>query len=60
MVVVTLRCNQICSYCHASSKDVNAKNYDMDLNTARKVVDMIFESPSPSIKIEFQGATSQI
>lgn len=55
MVVITLRCNQICNYCHASSKDVTAKNYDMDVDTARKVVGMIFESPSPSIKIEFQG-----
>ncbi len=55
MVVVTLRCNQICNYCHASSKDVSVQNHDMDVETARSVVEMIFESPSPSIKIEFQG-----
>jgi uncharacterized protein len=55
MVVVTLRCNQICNYCQASSKDDTARSYDMDVDTSRIVVDMIFKSPSPSIKIEFQG-----
>jgi uncharacterized protein len=55
MVVVTLRCNQICNYCHASSKDISANHFDMDIEASRKVVDMIFQTPSPSIKIEFQG-----
>lgn len=57
MVVLTLRCNCMCSYCHASSKglDEDNKRYDMSIETAQKTVDMIFESPSNYIKIEFQG-----
>lgn len=55
MVVVTLRCNHKCKYCHASSKDPSMKEYDMNLSTARRVTEMIFQSPSPVIKIEFQG-----
>jgi len=55
MVVLTLRCNHNCNYCQASSQDAKASNWDMDKKTARKVVDMIFQCPSPSIKIEFQG-----
>jgi len=55
MVVLTLRCNHNCNYCQASSQDAKASNWDMDKETARKAVDMIFQCPSPSIKIEFQG-----
>jgi His-Xaa-Ser system radical SAM maturase HxsB/His-Xaa-Ser system protein HxsD len=55
MVVITLRCNHKCRYCHASSKDPSMKEYDMNLSTARRVTEMIFQSPSPVIKIEFQG-----
>jgi His-Xaa-Ser system radical SAM maturase HxsB len=55
MVVVTLRCNSNCSYCQVSKKDLSDINYDLDKPTAKKIVEKIFESPSPSIKIEFQG-----
>lgn len=56
MIVLTLRCNCMCSYCHASSKGgIDDKKYDMDELTAKNTVDMIFLSPSPTIKIEFQG-----
>lgn len=55
MVVLTLRCNHNCNYCQASSQDAKASRWDMDKQTARKTVDMIFKCPSPSIKIEFQG-----
>jgi uncharacterized protein len=55
MVVLTLRCNCFCDYCHASSKDLNANNVDMDLKTARAVLNCILQSPSTDIKIEFQG-----
>lgn len=55
MVVVTLRCNHRCNYCHASSQEADARRWDMSIETSRKVVDMIFQSPSPYIKIEFQG-----
>jgi uncharacterized protein len=56
MVVVTRRCNQDCRYCHASSLDENTSSaYDMNIETAEKAVEHIFNSPSQNIKIEFQG-----
>lgn len=55
MVVVTVRCNQKCKYCQVSSEHADAHKYDMTKETATKAVDMIFKSPSPYIKIEFQG-----
>ena len=55
MIVLTLRCNCHCDYCHASSKDLMAKNLDMTVETAKHVLDVIFQSPSPVLKIEFQG-----
>lgn len=55
MIVITLRCNCLCKYCHASSVDINNKKYDMSWDTAKKTIDMIFQSPSKDIKIEYQG-----
>lgn len=55
MIVITLRCNCLCKYCHASSVDFANKNYDMDWDTAKKTIDMIFQTPSKDIKIEYQG-----
>ncbi len=55
MIVPTLRCNSKCKYCQVSYKDIDAKGYNMDKRTAKKVVELIFRSPSPMIKIEFQG-----
>jgi His-Xaa-Ser system radical SAM maturase HxsB len=55
IVIPTLRCNQKCVYCHASSKGLWEKGYDMDEETAKKTVDFIFQSPSKFITIEFQG-----
>jgi uncharacterized protein len=53
--VVTLRCNTTCSYCHSSRAPVDAYNTDMSLATARRCVDMVFDSTSPQVTIEFQG-----
>ncbi len=55
MVVISLRCNSNCSYCQVSKKDLSDVSFDMSKKTAKKVVERIFESPSPNIKIEFQG-----
>jgi uncharacterized protein len=55
IVVVTLRCNMKCVYCQANSVDPNLKKYDMDIKTAKKTVDFIFQSPSKCLTIEFQG-----
>jgi len=55
IIVPTLRCNQDCIYCHACSRGVKEKGYDMDEETAKKTVDFILQSPSEPITIEFQG-----
>jgi His-Xaa-Ser system radical SAM maturase HxsB len=55
VVVVTLRCNHRCLYCQASAGSMRDVGFDMSLETAEKVVNRIFESPSRSITIEFQG-----
>ncbi len=55
IVVTTLRCNESCSYCHASREPMSNKSVDMGIATAKQVVDRIFESTSPQLAIEFQG-----
>jgi len=55
IMVVTLRCNFNCIYCQASSRPMEEKKYDMQKNTAKRAVDLAFQSPSPAINIEFQG-----
>lgn len=56
MLVMTHRCNQQCEYCHASSKkDVDDLSEDMSAQTACRCIDVALASPSPSVKIEFQG-----
>src|SRR4030042_5470365 len=53
--IITLRCNQKCRYCQASSEDEGRIEFDMQAETAKKCIEMVFKSPSPAIKIEFQG-----
>jgi len=55
IIVITLRCDHACIYCHASSKSMARTDLDMTEKTAKKVVDMIFQTTSPEIIIEFQG-----
>lgn len=55
MVVPTLRCNSSCIYCQVARKNLDDHTADMTKKTAKNVVKTIFESPSPCIKIEFQG-----
>ena len=55
IVVVTLRCNETCVYCHASRADMDAVHTDMTPEIAEKSVDLILQSTSPSVTIEFQG-----
>lgn len=55
MMVITLRCNQKCEYCQVSCANEDAKKFDMSVSTARKIIDMIFQSPTCNPKIEFQG-----
>jgi len=55
IIVTTLRCNQNCRYCHASRTEMDRVDTDMSLETAKKVVDHIMQTPSPYLNIEFQG-----
>lgn len=55
MMVITLRCNQKCRYCQVSCAEENATDFDMDVKTAYQIVDMIFQAPTRTPKIEFQG-----
>ncbi|MFO0598966.1 MAG: His-Xaa-Ser system radical SAM maturase HxsB [Myxococcaceae bacterium] len=55
MLVVTLRCNESCIYCHASRATMDQVQTDMSKETAEKAVDLILQSPNPNLTIEFQG-----
>lgn len=55
IVVLTLRCNHKCLYCHSSAVDPSRTDMDMTLETSRQTVDFILSTPSPSVMIEFQG-----
>ncbi|MBI5489703.1 MAG: His-Xaa-Ser system radical SAM maturase HxsB [Deltaproteobacteria bacterium] len=55
ILILTLRCNHGCIYCHASRQPSGRAGYDMSLETAARVLDVIFQSPSPDLTIEFQG-----
>jgi len=54
-VVVTRRCNFKCVYCHASVVSQDDASTDMTVETARKAVDLVFQSANPEITLEFQG-----
>jgi His-Xaa-Ser system radical SAM maturase HxsB len=55
MLIVTLRCNETCVYCHASRADMEAVQTDMSAEVAEKSIELALGSPSPFITIEFQG-----
>jgi His-Xaa-Ser system radical SAM maturase HxsB len=53
--VTTLRCEHSCPYCQVSRRSADTARFDMSEQTAEQALEMVFESPSPRIKIEFQG-----
>lgn len=53
--VVTLRCEHTCRYCQVSRQAAAKSDFDMSVETARKGLQLAFRSPSPHLKIEFQG-----
>ena len=55
IIIATLRCDHRCIYCQASSKSKDMSGWDMSRETAKEVVDCIFNFPSKDIVIEFQG-----
>lgn len=55
LFVVTLRCDYTCQYCQVSRQTDDKLAYDMSEETADRALEFVFRSPSPAIKIEFQG-----
>lgn len=58
MFVVTLRCEHTCRYCQVSRQSAARSEFDMTQETAESALQLVFRSPSPQIKIEFQGGES--
>lgn len=58
MFVVTLRCDHSCQYCQVSRVSEDRSSFDMTPEIADKALAHVFHSPSPNIKIEFQGGES--
>jgi len=54
IMIITLRCNHKCKYCHAAAAPMTAKELDMTEEIAKKTIDTMFFSTSPEITIEFQ------
>ena len=55
MFVVTLRCEHTCRYCQVSRQSSAKTEYDMSKDTAARALKLAFRSPSPHLKLEFQG-----
>lgn len=53
--VLTLRCNQNCTYCQATSQEELSKHCSMSIEDMTASVQMMFQSPSPHLTMEFQG-----
>ena len=53
--VVSLRCEHSCPYCQVSRQSDDRVAFDMTEETATRALDLVFRSPSPALKIEFQG-----
>jgi uncharacterized protein len=56
--VVTLRCEHSCPYCQVSRQSEDKGSFDMSQEHALKALELVFCSPNPDIKIEFQGGES--
>ncbi|MBN2881595.1 His-Xaa-Ser system radical SAM maturase HxsB [Candidatus Woesearchaeota archaeon] len=61
IIVPTLRCNFKCVYCHSSVRRVDdSSDFDMNDEVYKSTVDFIFQSPSKTLTIEFQGGDSML
>lgn len=55
LVVPTLRCDHNCQYCQVSRVPVSKNDYDLQVETIDKILEIIRSIPNNEIKIEFQG-----
>lgn len=53
--VVSLRCDHSCQYCQVSRQSENKAAFDMTVETAEQALKIVFRTPNPAVKIEFQG-----
>jgi uncharacterized protein len=53
--VVSLRCEHSCPYCQVSRQSSDTSRFDMSAETADRALELMFRSPSPYLKLEFQG-----
>lgn len=53
--VVSLRCHHSCGYCQVSRQPTSETLFDMPGEAAKHAVDRLFEWPSQSLTVEFQG-----
>ena len=56
--VTTLRCDHSCPYCQVSRVSEDRSKFDMSAETADKAIELMYKSPSPVLKVEFQGGES--
>lgn len=55
MLVVTLRCDHSCHYCQVSRQTTDRTTYDMTIETADAALQVMLQSPSKYLTLEFQG-----
>jgi His-Xaa-Ser system radical SAM maturase HxsB len=55
IIVLTIRCNQKCEYCQVTSRQNNQGNFDISFDNLENTLNLIFQSPSQYLTIEFQG-----
>ncbi|MGO4220781.1 His-Xaa-Ser system radical SAM maturase HxsB [Lysobacter sp. TAF61] len=53
--VVSLRCHHTCAYCQVSRQPTTKTAFDMSGTAARHAVERLFEWPSRTLTVEFQG-----
>jgi His-Xaa-Ser system radical SAM maturase HxsB len=53
--VISLRCEHSCPYCQVSRQSSDKSRFDMSVETADRALELMFSSPSPYLKLEFQG-----
>lgn len=58
--ILTLRCNQKCVYCQASSQDEGTSTKSISKESLSHAIDLMLQSPNPCITMEFQGGESSL
>lgn len=53
--VVSLRCHHSCSYCQVSRQPTTESAFDLSMQAANLAVERLFEWPSQTLTVEFQG-----